>query len=130
MGGDVSAGGETDQREYLDASGRLEGQGSRPLTEEIRKLIEAGVKLKPAEAGGGAEVKACTSLSSRMRRELDLMRGQLGGSATFGRRPPDARAQSRQDSYRLRRMGLRGRGLPPQLVSPARDSGRWRRRFL
>ncbi|MGH7840136.1 MAG: nitric oxide reductase activation protein NorD [Candidatus Binataceae bacterium] len=84
MGGDDvgDVGGETDQQNMLDASGRTsKGKGSRPLSpEEIRKLIEAGVKLKPAEATGGAEGEGMylTQLKNKEAQELDLMREQLG----------------------------------------------------
>jgi nitric oxide reductase NorD protein len=81
--GDVGdTGGETDQQNMLDASGRTsKGKGSRPLTpEEIRKLLEAGAKLKPAEGTGGAEGEGMylTQLKNKEAQELDMLREQLG----------------------------------------------------
>ncbi len=81
------AGGETDQLNQLDASGKTsKGKGSRPLTpDEIRKLIEAGVKLQPAEASGGAEGEGMylTQLKNKESQELDALREQLGEIGTM-----------------------------------------------
>jgi nitric oxide reductase NorD protein len=83
--GDV--GGETDQLNQLDASGRTsKGKGSRPLTpEEIRKLIEAGVKLQPAESSGGAEGEGMylTQLKNKEAQDLEALREQLGELGTM-----------------------------------------------
>ncbi len=86
-GDDVGdAGGETDQLNQLDASGKTsKGKGSRPLTpEEIRKLLEAGVKLKPAEASGAeGEGMYLTQLKNKDSQEMDLLREQLGEIGTI-----------------------------------------------
>jgi hypothetical protein len=83
--GDI--GGETDQLNQLDASGRTsKGKGSRPLTpEEIRKLIEAGVKLQPAESSGGAEGEGMylTQLKGKDAQDLEALREQLGEIGTM-----------------------------------------------
>jgi hypothetical protein len=98
------AGGETDQFNQLDASGRtLKGKGSRPLTpEEIRKLIEAGAQLKPAESPGPAEGEGMylTQLQNKQANELDQLREQLGeiGTLPGGGRLMIGRSRS-QDSY-------------------------------
>ncbi len=107
MAGDDSlgdAGGETDQFNQLDASGRtLKGKGSRPLTpEEIRKLIEAGAQLKPAESPGPAEGEGMylTQLHNKEAQELEQLREQLGeiGTMPGGGRLMIGRSRS-QDSY-------------------------------
>jgi hypothetical protein len=87
-GDDVGdTGGETDQLNQLDASGRTsKGKGSRPLTpDEIRKLIEAGIKLNPAESTGGAEGEGMylTQLKNKEAQDLDLLREQLGEIGTI-----------------------------------------------
>lgn len=98
------AGGETDQLNQLDASGRtLKGKGSRPLTpEEIRKLLEAGAKLKPAESPGPAEGEGMylTQLQNKDAQELEQLREQLGeiGTMPGGGRLMIGRSRS-QDSY-------------------------------
>jgi hypothetical protein len=107
FGGDADVGdtgGETDQLNQLDASGRTsKGKGSRPLTpEEIRKLIEAGVKLQPAEATGGAEGEGMylTQLKSKEAQELDALRDQLGEIGTMPGAGRLILGRSRsQDSY-------------------------------
>jgi hypothetical protein len=100
--GDV--GGETDQLNELHASGRTsKGKGSRALTpDEIRKLIEAGIKLQPAEASGGAEGEGMylTQLKDKQSPELEALREQLGELGTIPGAGRLILGRSRsQDSY-------------------------------
>jgi hypothetical protein len=100
--GDV--GGETDQLNELHASGRAsKGKGSRALTpDEIRKLIEAGIKLQPAEGSGGAEGEGMylTQLKDKQSPELEALREQLGELGTIPGAGRLILGRSRsQDSY-------------------------------
>jgi hypothetical protein len=86
--GDSEGGdGETDQINQLDASGKTKkGKGSRALTpDEIRKLLEAGMKLEPAESPGPAEGEGMylTQLKDKNAQELDMLREQLGELGTI-----------------------------------------------
>jgi nitric oxide reductase NorD protein len=101
---EVGDAGEIDQLNQLDASGRTsKGKGSRPLSpEEIRKLIEAGVKLRPAESSGGAEGEGMylTQLKNKQAEELDALREQLGEIGTLPGAGRLILGRSRsQDSY-------------------------------
>ena len=103
--GDSDGGdGETDQINQLDASGKTKkGKGSRALTpDEIRKLLEAGMKLEPAESPGPAEGEGMylTQLKDKNAQELDMLREQLGelGAIPGAGRLMIGRSRS-QDSY-------------------------------
>ena len=80
-------GGETDQRIRMESSGaKSKGRGGRPLTpEQIRKLLEHGGQLKPAQANGGAEGEGMylTNLLGKDSQELDQLREQLGEIGTI-----------------------------------------------
>ena len=103
--GDSDGGdGETDQINQLDASGKTkQRKGSRALTpEEIRKLLEAGIKLEPGESPGPAEGEGMylTQLKDKNAQELDMLREQLGelGAIPGAGRLMIGRSRS-QDSY-------------------------------
>jgi nitric oxide reductase NorD protein len=73
--------GETDQLTQMETSGRNSKGKGRPLTpEEIRKLLEAGAQLKPAQSTGGAEGEGMylTQLKGKESQELEELREQLG----------------------------------------------------
>jgi nitric oxide reductase NorD protein len=99
-----SGDGETDQITQMEASGRSsKGKGGRPLSpEEIRKLIEQGAKLKPAESSGNADADGMylTQLTGKDAQELDQLREQLGeiGAMPGAGRLVLGRGRS-QDSY-------------------------------
>jgi nitric oxide reductase NorD protein len=101
--GDGDGDGETDQHLAMETAGRSRGKGGKPLTpEEIRKLIEAGVQLKPAQGDGSAEGEGMylTNLLGKDSQELDQLREQLGeiGTIPGGGRLMIGRSRS-QDSY-------------------------------
>jgi nitric oxide reductase NorD protein len=85
--GEGDMGGETDQLTQMETSGRnSKGKGSRPLTpEEIRKLLEQGAQLKPAQSTGGAEGEGMylTQLKGKEADEFEELREQLGEIGTM-----------------------------------------------
>ena len=85
--GDSEGEGETDQINQLDASGKTKkGKNSRALTpDEIRKLLEAGMKLEPAESPGPTDGDGMylTQLKEKQAQELDMLRDQLGELSTI-----------------------------------------------
>jgi nitric oxide reductase NorD protein len=97
-------GGETDQLVQMESSGRnSKGKGGRPLTpEELRKLIEQGAQLKPAESSGDAEGDGMylTQLTNKDLQEFEQLREQLGevGNLPGAGRLMIGRNRS-QDSY-------------------------------
>jgi len=74
--------GETNQNVRMEVSGKQsKGRGGRPLTpEEIRKLLEQGAQIKPAEGQGGAEGEGMylTQLTGKQAQDLEELREQLG----------------------------------------------------
>ena len=66
----------------MEVSGKQsKGRGGRPLSpEEIRKLLEQGAQLKPAEGEGGAEGEGMylTQLTGKQAQDLEELREQLG----------------------------------------------------
>jgi nitric oxide reductase NorD protein len=85
------------------ARSKSKGKGGRPLTpEQVRKLLEMGAQLKPAQANGGAEGEGMylTNLLGKDSQELDQLREQLGeiGTIPGGGRLMIGRSRS-QDSY-------------------------------
>ena len=74
--------GETNQNLRMEVSGKqAKGRGGRPLSpEEIRKLLEQGAQIKPAEGQGGAEGEGMylTQLTGKQAQELEELREQLG----------------------------------------------------
>jgi nitric oxide reductase NorD protein len=102
--GDQDAGGETDQLVQMESSGRhSKGKGGRPLTpDELRKLIEQGAQLKPAESSGDAEGDGMylTQLSNKDLTDLDQLREQLGEVGTLPNAGRLVLGRTRsQDSY-------------------------------
>jgi nitric oxide reductase NorD protein len=79
--------GETDDQITMDSAGsKSKGRGGRPLTpEQIRKLLEAGAQLKPAQGNGTAEGEGMylTNLLGKDAQELDQLREQLGEIGTI-----------------------------------------------
>ncbi len=102
--GGGGADGEPDQNVRMETSGQnAKGKGGRPLTaEEIRRLIESGMELRPAQGEGGAEGEGMylTQLLGKEARELDALREQLGeiGAPPNGGRLVIGRGRG-QDSY-------------------------------
>jgi nitric oxide reductase NorD protein len=96
-------GGEPDQNLQMDASGKQsKGSQGRALSpEELRKLIEQGAEIKPAQGDGSADGEGMylTQLTGKQMSELEQMREQLGeiGAVTGQGRLMIARG--RQDSY-------------------------------
>ena len=98
---------------------------------KLRKLLEPGAQLKPSQWQGGAEGEGMylTQLLGKEADEFEQLREQLGeigtmpgaGRLMLGRGRPGF-------LLRLRRMGLCCGRLSAQLVPPARDPGRRRRR--
>jgi len=74
--------GETNQNLRMEVSGKQsKGRGGRPLSpEEIRKLLEQGAQIKPAEGQGGAEGEGMylTQLTGKQAQDLEELREQLG----------------------------------------------------
>ena len=74
--------GETNQNVKMEVSGKQsKGRGGRPLSpEEIRKLLEQGAQIKPAEGEGGAEGEGMylTQLTGKQAQDLEELREQLG----------------------------------------------------
>jgi len=74
--------GETNQNLRMEVSGKQsKGRGGRPLSpEEIRKLLEQGAQIKPAEGQGGAEGEGMylTQLTGKQAQDLEELRDQLG----------------------------------------------------
>jgi len=66
----------------MEVSGKqAKGRGGRPLSpEEIRKLLEQGAQIKPAEGQGGAEGEGMylTQLTGKQAQDLEELREQLG----------------------------------------------------
>jgi len=81
-GGDGESDGETNQNLRMEVSGKhSKGRGGRPLSpEEIRKLLEQGAQIKPAEGQGGAEGEGMylTQLTGKQAQDLEELREQLG----------------------------------------------------
>jgi nitric oxide reductase NorD protein len=79
--------GETDDQITMESAGsKSKGRGGRPLTpEQIRKLLEAGGQLKPAQGNGGAEGEGMylTNLLGKDSQELEQLREQLGEIGTI-----------------------------------------------
>lgn len=102
--GDGGGDGEPDQNMRMETSGQnAKGKGGRPLTaEEIRRLIEQGMELRPAQGEGGAEGEGMylTQLLGKNASELDALREQLGeiGAPPSGGRLILGRGRG-QDSY-------------------------------
>lgn len=95
--------GETDQQITMDAGARSKNKGGKALTpEQIRKLLEAGVQLKPAQGSGGADGQGIylNNLFGKDSPELDQLREQLGeiGTIPGAGRLMIGRSRS-QDSY-------------------------------
>ncbi|MBE3603859.1 VWA domain-containing protein [bacterium] len=96
--------GEPDQNVQMETSGQnSKGKGGRPLTpEEIRRLIEQGMELRPAQGEGGADGEGMylTQLFGKDAQELDALREQLGeiGAPPHGGRLVIGRSRG-QDSY-------------------------------
>jgi nitric oxide reductase NorD protein len=101
--GDCGA-GEIDQQTSMQSSGKqAKGKGGRPLTpDEIRRLLEAGAQLRPAEGEGSGEGEGMylTQLLGKDSKELDELREQLGeiGTQSHAGRLMIGRNRS-QDSY-------------------------------
>src|SRR5581483_8167063 len=74
--------GETNQNVRMEAAGRSsKGRGGRPLSpEEIRKLLEQGAQIKPAEGEGEADGEGMylTQLTGKQAQDLEQLREQLG----------------------------------------------------
>jgi hypothetical protein len=81
-GDEDESGGETNQNVRMEVSGKQSrGRGGRPLSpEEIRKLLEQGAQIKPAEGEGGAEGEGMylTQLTGKQAQDLEELREQLG----------------------------------------------------
>src|SRR5690348_908673 len=81
-GGEGESDGETNQNVRMEVSGKQsKGRGGRPLSpEEIRKLLEQGAQIKPAEGEGGAEGEGMylTQLTGKQAQDLEELREQLG----------------------------------------------------
>ena len=81
-GAEGESDGETNQNVRMEVSGRQsKGRGGRPLSpEEIRKLLEQGAQIKPAEGQGGAEGEGMylTQLTGKQAQDLEELREQLG----------------------------------------------------
>ena len=81
-GAEGDSDGETEQNVQMEVSGKQsKGRGGRPLSpEEIRKLLEQGAQIKPAEGEGGAEGEGMylTQLTGKQAQELEELREQLG----------------------------------------------------
>jgi len=81
-GGEGDSDGETNQNVKMEVSGKQsKGRGGRPLSpEEIRKLLEQGAQIKPAEGEGGAEGEGMylTQLTGKQAQDLEELREQLG----------------------------------------------------
>ena len=81
-GAEGDSDGETNQNVRMEVSGKQsKGRGGRPLTpEEIRKLLEQGAQIKPAEGQGGAEGEGMylTQLTGKQAQDLEELREQLG----------------------------------------------------
>ena len=96
--------GEPDQNVRMETSGQnSKGKGGRPLTpEEIRRLIEQGMELRPAQGEGGADGEGMylTQLLGKEAQELEALREQLGeiGAPPHGGRLVIGRGRG-QDSY-------------------------------
>ena len=79
--------GETDDQITMDSAGsKSRGKGGRPLTpEQIRRLLEAGAQLKPAQGAGSAEGEGMylTNLFGKESQELEQLREQLGEIGTI-----------------------------------------------
>ncbi len=96
--------GEPDQNVQMETSGQnSKGKGGRPLTpEEIRRLIEQGMELRPAQGEGGADGEGMylTQLLGKEAQELEALREQLGeiGAPPHGGRLVIGRGRG-QDSY-------------------------------
>lgn len=96
--------GEPDQNVQMETSGQnSKGKGGRPLTpEEIRRLIEQGMELRPAQGEGGADGEGMylTQLFGKDAQELEALREQLGeiGAPPHGGRLVIGRSRG-QDSY-------------------------------
>ena len=96
--------GEPDQNVQMETSGQnSKGKGGRPLTpEEIRRLIEQGMELRPAQGEGGADGEGMylTQLFGKDAQELEALREQLGeiGAPPHGGRLMIGRGRG-QDSY-------------------------------
>ena len=81
-GAEGDSDGETNQNVRMEVSGKQsKGRGGRPLSpEEIRKLLEQGAQIKPAEGQGGAEGEGMylTQLTGKQAQDLEELREQLG----------------------------------------------------
>jgi nitric oxide reductase NorD protein len=81
-GAEGDSDGETNQNVKMEVSGKQsKGRGGRPLSpEEIRKLLEQGAQIKPAEGQGGAEGEGMylTQLTNKQAQDLEELREQLG----------------------------------------------------
>jgi nitric oxide reductase NorD protein len=78
--------GETDQQISMNASGSKSRKGGQPLTlEQIRKMLEAGAQLKPAQGAGSQEGEGMylTQLFGKDSQEIEQLREQLGEIGTM-----------------------------------------------
>ncbi len=97
------SGGETDQNLQMDASGKQSkgGKGKALSPEELRKLIEQGAEIKPAQGDGSADGDGMylTQLTGKQLSELEQMREQLGEIGSVSGQGRLMMARGRQDSY-------------------------------
>jgi nitric oxide reductase NorD protein len=97
------SGGETDQNLQMDASGKESkgGKGKALSPEELRKLIEQGAEIKPAQGDGSADGDGMylTQLTGKQLSELEQMREQLGEIGSVSGQGRLMMARGRQDSY-------------------------------
>jgi hypothetical protein len=81
-GAEGESDGDPNQNLRMEVSGKQSrGRGGRPLSpEEIRKLLEQGAQIKPAEGQGGAEGEGMylTQLTGKQAQDLEELREQLG----------------------------------------------------
>lgn len=97
------SGGEPDQNVQMDTSGKHSkgGQGKALSPEELRKLIEQGAEIKPAQGDGSADGDGMylTQLTGKQLSELEQMREQLGEIGSVSGQGRLMMARGRQDSY-------------------------------
>jgi hypothetical protein len=80
--------GEPDQNIKMQASGKRKGRQGRPISpEELRKLLERGAQIKPAESdsdGASGEGMYLTQLDDKQAQALADLQEQLSEAASFG----------------------------------------------
>jgi len=96
-------GGEPDENVNLQVSGKSpKGGKSKALSpEEIKKLLEQGAQIDPAQSSGGADGEGMylTQLTGKQAEELEQMREQLGEIGSMSGHGRLVMSRNKQDSY-------------------------------